>query len=333
MSSAPRVQHGRRLTFFVPADLDGERLDRVLARLMPALSRSYLKKLAKEGLCSVNGRQAAPDQHVAKGDQVVLLLEQAVVPPCHPEPVPVRVLYEDAHTLVVFKPAGVVTHPAKGHGGGTLLNAVVGYLSDEIARGWARPHILTRLDKETSGVVLIAKTPQAHRALQRAIESRQINRKYLALVWGLLAHNRGQISLPLAPDRAGSPRMVLDERGKEAVTFYRVRRRFTLAGAEAAPGGITLVHLVLHTGRTHQIRAHLAILGHPVLGDRLYDPRMGCPAGPPLQELIEKIGGAALHAREVRFPDLSTGERRRVAAPPPGPFLDLLRCLHRVSRP
>lgn len=333
MSSAPRAQHGRRLIFFVPADLDSERLDRALARLMPALSRSYLKKLAKDGFCWVNGRPAAPDQHVTKGDEVLLVLDQAVVPPCHPEPGPVRVLYEDDHTLVVFKPAGMVTHPAKGHAGGTLLNAVVGYLSDEIARGWARPHILTRLDKETSGVVLIAKTPQAHRALQRAIESRQINRKYLALVWGFVVQDWGQISLPLAPDRAGSPRMVLDQHGKKAVTFYRVRRRFILTGPVSAPDGVTLLHLFLHTGRTHQIRAHLAILGHPVLGDCLYDQRMGSLADPFLKDLIERIGGIALHAREVRFPDLTTGEMRRVTAPPPEPFLDLLHWLHGASRP
>ncbi|MCX7598168.1 MAG: RluA family pseudouridine synthase, partial [Armatimonadetes bacterium] len=173
MSGSPKVQRGRRLTFFVPDDLDGERLDRALARLLPALSRSYLKKLAKDGLCWINGQQAAPDRHVARGDQVVLLLDHPVVPPCHAEPVPVRVVHEDAHTLVVFKPAGMVTHPAKGHAGGTLLNAVVGHLDDEIARGWARPHILTRLDKDTSGVVLIAKTPQAQRALQKALETRR----------------------------------------------------------------------------------------------------------------------------------------------------------------
>lgn len=328
MSDAPRVQRGRRLTFFVPADLDGERLDRALARLMPAVSRSYLKKLAKDGFCWVNGQQVAPDHRVAKGDQVVLLPDQPIVPPCHPEPVPVRVLYEDAHTLVVFKPAGIVTHPAKGHAGGTLLNAVVGYLSDEIARGWARPHILTRLDKETSGVVLIAKTPQAHRALQKALESRQINRKYLALVWGLVAADWGDVRLPLAPDRTGSPRMVPDQRGKQAVTFYRVRRRFRLARYASSASGITLLHLFLHTGRTHQIRAHLAILGHPVIGDCLYDPRTADLEEPLLQGLIEKIGGIALHAREVRFPDPATGEMRRVAVPPPEPFLNLLRWLH-----
>ncbi|MCX7598946.1 MAG: RluA family pseudouridine synthase, partial [Armatimonadetes bacterium] len=195
--------------------------------------------------------------------------------------------------------------------------------------GWARPHILTRLDKAPSGVALIAKPPQAHRALQKALETRRIPRRYMALVRGLVTSDSGEISVPLAPDRAGTPRMVLDQHGKEAVTFYSVRRRFALSQAVFAPGGITLLHLSLHTGRTHQIRAHLTYLRHPVVGDYLYDPGPASIAQPPLQELIEKLGGIALHAREVRFPDPITGQMRGVTVPPPEPFLDLLRWLHR----
>jgi len=333
MSGALRAERGHRLTLFVPADLDGERLDRALARLMPALSRSYLKKLSKEGFSWVNDVRAAPDHCVRRGDRITLQLDRPVVPPCHPEARAVDVRYEDAHTLVVCKPAGVVTHPAKGHAAGTLLNAVVGYLGDEIARGWARPHVLTRLDKQTSGLILIAKTPQAHRALQRALESRRITRCYMALVWGRVSAGSGSVSIPLAPDRAQGLRMLPDDGGRQAITVYRRRRVFVVASSHQPLTQVSLLHLWLETGRTHQIRAHMAAIGHPVLGDDLYGPRPPGALPSALCDLLEALGGLALHARQVRFPDPLTADMRRVSAPPPEPFRDLLRWLHRHASP
>lgn len=301
--------------------------------MMPAVSRSYLKKLIKDGFCTLNGAPAKPSDFVRRGDTFTVVFDLPARLPCHAEDGPLDVRFEDGHTLVVNKPAGIVCHPAKGHHCGTLLNFVVGHLGDEIERGWSRPHIITRLDKNTSGLVLIAKTPLAHRAMQKALDARAIARRYFALVWGTLGR-KGILESSLAPDRSdGGLRMVVGDAGKTAVTEFSRRRVFALPRADVAEGcppSISLAHVRLHTGRTHQIRVQMADLGHPVLGDDLYGPPAWQePVDPGLRAAIEALGGYALHAGILIYPDPATGEMRRVLAAPPEPFLHLLGHLNR----
>ncbi|MCD6352550.1 MAG: RluA family pseudouridine synthase, partial [Armatimonadetes bacterium] len=271
-----RAHVGRTITLVIPPHLAGERLDRALARLLPSLSRSYVKKLVKDGYCLVNGAIARPTRSTAAGDVVVLSLLRPAELPCQPVPGPLDVRYEDEHVLVVAKPAGQVCHPAKGHHRDTLLNAVVAHLLPEIERGWSRPHLVNRLDRFTSGLVLIAKTPLAHRALQKQIERRQVRRRYLALVWGKLELSQGIVNRPLAEVRRQErSRTVVSGDGRPARTRFVRGRRFALAPGQApagAPAWVTVVHAELDTGRMHQVRVHFADLGHPVLGDDMYGP-------------------------------------------------------------
>jgi 23S rRNA pseudouridine1911/1915/1917 synthase len=312
----------------VPSTFHGERLCLVASRMMPAVSRSYLKKLIKDGRCTLNGAPAAPSDKVRGGDIFSAIFDLPPRLPCHAEPGALDLRHEDEHTLVVNKPPGVVCHPAKGHYTATLLNFVVAHLEDEIQRGWSRPHIITRLDKNTSGLVLVAKTPLAHRALQKSLDAREITRRYLALVWGHLEKSRGVLTSSLSLDHADGLHMVAGDAGKPAVTEYLRRRVFALspmAVAAGCPPSVSLAHLRLHTGRTHQIRVQMADLGHPVLGDDLYGPpSWQHPRDGDLAAMLDALGGYALHAGALMFPDPAASRLMRVIAPPPAPLLSLL---------
>ncbi len=335
--TGPALAPGRRVTLTVPATLHGKRLCFVASHMMPAVSRSYLKKLIKDGFCTLNGAPAEPSDIVRTGDVFSTIFDLPARLPCHAEPGPLDVRFEDAHTLVVNKPAGMVCHPAKGHHTATLLNFVVAHLEVEIDRGWSRPHIITRLDKNTSGLVLIAKTPLAHRAFQKALDARDISRRYFALVWGRLAKPRGLLESSLALDHTDGLHMIAHGAGKPAVTEYARRRVFQLPPAAVGAGcppAVSLAHVRLHTGRTHQIRVQMADLGHPVLGDDLYGPPAWQePYDDALRALLDALGGYALHAGTLTFPDPLTGDPVRVMAPPSPPFLALLGHLNRSQFP
>ncbi len=324
---------GGRLRLVVPDWIGQDRLDRALSRMLPALSRSHLKRMIKQGLCRVNDQVAVPATPVRPGDVVELERVEKPPPPCKPQPGPLQVLLDDAHVLVVNKPAGVATHPSKGHGSGTLLNWVVHYLWNEIQSGWSRPHCVGRLDLGTSGLVIIAKTARAMRHFQREIDAGRLSRRYIGLVWGR-PPDRGTVDMPIKPGPGG--KMVASADGKPATTEFVVCRAFTLPTlAEWREGTdtISVIHAAIQTGRTHQIRVHMKYLGHPVLGEDLYkSARFDCPPDHELKRLIDALGGYALHAREVRFNHPADGRPVRVAAPPPDPFLELLRYLHRAER-
>ncbi len=326
-TATPRVSPGRVIQLSVPSELDGERLDRALSRMVPALSRSYLKKLAKDGFCVLNDRTAEPADVVRAGDRVVIHLTEAIEPPCHREDGPLDVRYEDEHVLVVNKPVGMVCHPAKGHHVGTLLNVVVGHLWDEIQRGWSRPHLANRLDMKTSGLVLVGKTPLAHRVLQRQMDRRQVKRTYVALVWGDPGP-RGVFDVAVStvvPTGAPSSRPLT----KSAVTEFTRLRLFRLGDGRAA----AYVLVRLGTGRTHQIRVHFAEAGHPILGEDLYakpDAFDGLP--PTLSELMATHRGYALHAMCLEFNHPASGETIQVAAGVPRTFAAVLRWLHLRDR-
>ena len=321
-----RLGTGRAVRLCVPRELNGERLDRALAQMIPAVSRSYLKKLAKDGFCLRNGRPVSPSDTVHSGDVIVVHLTKPIEPPCHREDGPLDIRYEDDHVLVVNKPVGMVCHPAKGHHVCTLLNFVVGHLWEEIQRGWARPHLANRLDKKTSGLVLVGKTPLAHRALQRQMDRRQIGRTYLALVLG----NPGRAGIfdghvsTVVPTGSQSSRPLT----KSARTTFRTARVFVVE--PDCP--IAAVHVRLGTGRTHQIRVHFAEAGHPVLGEDTYAPPgvFDC-LPPPLLELLATHRGYALHAMRLQFVHPANSTPMVVNAPPPRTFQQILRWLHLSS--
>lgn len=277
----------------------GERLDKALAAALPTLSRSQIQRLIKEAYVTVEGRVAKPSTRLEPGDRVIVRL-----PPPQPtalvaEALPLDIVYEDADILVVNKPAGMVVHPAHGHASGTLVNAVLAHCPElEGVGGEQRPGIVHRLDKDTSGLIVIAKNDRAHRELQRQFKAREVTKAYLALVEGHVSPQRGIIEAPIGRDPVHRQRMAVVRNGREAVTRYRVLETFP---------EYTLVEAEPVTGRTHQIRLHLAFIGHPVVGDRVYGRRR--------QRL--SLNRHFLHAHRLTLALPSTGERRTFIAPLP----------------
>ena len=294
-----------------PPEADGERLDRMLARAIPALSRARLQALIAEGRVCPSGRKAVAGQRY----------RVRVPPPVPAEPeaeeIPLAILHEDAHLIVIDKPAGMVAHPAPGHAGGTLVNALLWHCGPGLAGigGVARPGIVHRLDKDTSGLLVAAKTEAAHRGLRALFDAHAIERGYLALVQGLPASGEGRIEAPIGRDPRHRKRMAAVERGREAVTHYRVEAAF---GTDAAR-----VRCRLETGRTHQVRVHLAHIGHALIGDPLYGRRRrGLPEFP----------RQALHAFRLGFRHPETGAELDFESAAPEDFRaleDRLRALNR----
>ncbi len=288
----------RRL--LVPAGAGG-RLDRVLADLDPQLSRSAAGRLARGGLVAVNGRPGRPSDAVRPGDVLEYEPPEAVAVAPHPEAIPLAIVYDDADLVVIDKPAGMVVHPAAGHHTGTLVHALLGLGGRwSTIGGAARPGIVHRLDKGTSGLILAARTDQAHRALSGQLADRTLSRTYLAIVRGRLADDERVVEGPIARHPRDRLRMAVVEGGRPARTRVRpVEQR----------AGHTLVQCDLDTGRTHQVRVHLAALGHPVAGDDLYGRRRpGDPERP------------MLHAHRLRFRHPTTGELMTFESPPPADF-------------
>lgn len=285
-----------RLT--VPVSAKGWRLDQFLRDEMPEFSRARLQAWVKEGRVTVNGAAVRASLGLRGGE--VVEVEPAAPPPLRAvaEDLPVTVLYEDSDVIAVDKPAGMAVHAGAGTHSGTLVNALLhryGKLA-ETGEG-LRPGIVHRLDKLTSGVVVVARTERAHRALARQFAGREVEKVYVALVRGELKEERGEIRLPITRDPVHRTRMTARlGRGREAVTWWRRLRRYK---------GFTLVEVRIGTGRTHQIRAHFAAIGHPVAGDRLYGA-----AG-------HESGRFFLHARRIRFTSPTTGEPVEITAAMP----------------
>ena len=285
-----------------PPEADGERLDRMLARAIPELSRSRIQALMAEGRVTPAARKAVAGQRY-----------RVSVPPARPaepaaEAIPLAVVHEDAHLVVVDKPAGMVAHPAPGHDGGTLVNALLAHCGPELTGvgGVARPGIVHRLDKDTSGLIVAAKTEAAHAGLRALFEAHDIDRGYLALAQGLPSPAQGRIEAPIGRDPRHRKRMAVVERGRAAVTRYRVEQAY---GTRAS-----LVACRLETGRTHQVRVHMAHIGHALIGDPLYGGRRrGLPAFP----------RQALHAARLGFRHPATGEDMLFESPPPADFHEL----------
>ncbi len=293
----------------VDAAHDGARLDVFLAARLPAVSRSRLHGLIAAGAVRVAGRVRKPASRVHRGLEVTVEIPDDAPAEASAEPIPLDVRYEDRDLLVVNKPAGLPVHPGPGHAGGTLVNALLARVPDLAGVGGVvRPGIVHRLDKDTSGLLVVAKNEAALSALQEAIKARRVRREYLALVHGRVVAQDGTIEAPIARHPRHRRRMAVVPGGRPAVTQYRVRRRFSTA---------TLVEASLQTGRTHQIRVHFAHLGHPLVGDPVYGPRRGAWG----------MTRQALHAYRLRFAHPRTGMAIVVEAPLPDDMVAALKAL------
>jgi 23S rRNA pseudouridine1911/1915/1917 synthase len=247
----------------VPPDSTGVRLDRFLVSVLPQQSRSQIQRLIREGLVRVGGQPARANQPVRADQQVTVEVPTAVAPSLEPEALPLPILYEDGDLIVVDKPAGMVVHPAAGHASGTLVNALLHHVHDlSGVGGERRPGIVHRLDRGTSGLMVVAKHDAAHLELSRQFRDREVEKEYVALVWGAMQAGR-RIDAPIGRDAVNRKKMsARARRSREAVT--RIVRAQPLGRA------LTLARVAIHTGRTHQIRLHLSAIGHPVVGDPLY---------------------------------------------------------------
>ena len=303
----------------------GARLDQFLARRL-GWSRARLQKLLKSGRVLVGGRARPPSYRVREGDAIVVAVPAPEPSHLTPEALPLDIVYEDRDLLVVHKPPGLVVHPAPGHRGGTLLNALLHHCPELAEIGEvSRPGLVHRLDKDTSGLIVVAKTALAHESLVRQFQAHTITKRYLALVWGRLPAAAGEIDREVGRHPRERQKMsVHPRRGKAAVTFWRVRREF--------PGPLTLVELTPQTGRTHQLRVHLASLGHPVLGDATYGGGVSRLAGAPrLKGLKPLVRRQMLHAWQLGLTHPRTGERMSWEAPLTEDFQAVVDCLENLK--
>jgi 23S rRNA pseudouridine1911/1915/1917 synthase len=278
-------------------EIDGERLDVFVARRLPSLTRSRVQRLIDDGAVTVAGARAKASLRLEAGQRVSVEVPPPAPARAAPEPIALDVIFEDGDVLAVNKPPGMTVHPAGGHTSGTLVNAILAHCDDLSGIGGVmRPGIVHRLDRDTSGVILVAKNDAAHQALARQLKERTIAKVYLALVEGTPKPAEGVIDAPVARDPVHRERMAVVTRGREAVTAYRVVERFK---------GVSLVEARPKTGRTHQIRVHLAAIGHPIAGDRVYGKRSAV------------VARQFLHALRIAFDHPRTGERMTLEAPLP----------------
>lgn len=314
----------------------GQRLDRVLAELLPDISRSRIQALIRSGhVKGPDGTIGDPGQRVKPAEAYRV----ALPPPEPAEPmgqaIPLAIVHEDKDLIVINKPAGLVVHPAAGHADGTLVNALIAHCGESLSGigGVKRPGIVHRLDKETSGLLVVAKNDAAHQGLAEQFASHgadgRLERTYVALVWGVPSRRAGTIEARVGRSPANRTRMavVKGEAGRHAVTHYEVIEVFSSCDGKPLA---SLLKLRLETGRTHQIRVHLAHIGHPVMGDPLYGVGFKASAGrlePAGREALEKLGRQALHAAEIGFEHPRHGRALRFASPVPDDMDLLIRAL------
>jgi len=309
----------RTENFIVEKSLPAERLDAFLRRKFPAVSRVAFKRLIEQGHVRVNERPAKPTHAPRAGEQIEIHWPEPRPASAQPEQIPLDILFEDKSLLVLNKPAGLVVHPAAGHEEHTLVNALLHYCGGELSGigGVARPGIVHRLDKETSGCLVIAKNDETHIALSAQFAGRKVKKIYHAIVCGELTRDAGEIRAAIARHPSHRKRMAVrdDHSGRAAHTSWRVRERLNSA---------TFVEAQLHTGRTHQIRVHFQFLGHPLVGDETYGARQNL-------KLTELTGYEAprvmLHARELSFVHPQTEKEMSFEAPLPEDFRAALRLL------
>ncbi len=300
-----------RLT--LTADRPGERADALLARLVPDLTRSAAQKLLERGAVTLNGGPARKNDRPAPGDVLEVVLPDPEPIDLVPQDIPLDVVYEDGDVIVVNKPVGLVVHPAPGHPDGTLVNALLYHCGTSLSgiNGELRPGIVHRIDRDTSGLIIAAKNDRAHLALAAQLQDHSLARTYEAVAVGSLREDSGTVDAPIGRHPVDRKKMAVDRKnGREAVTHWIVLARYP---------GYTHVECRLETGRTHQIRVHLASIGHPLLGDTVYGAKKPVPG----------LAGQCLHARRLRFVHPATGEPVELECPLPAWFQDVLRKIDR----
>lgn len=296
---------------FVTEELAGDRIDKFLSEQCEELSRSYIQKLLKSGEVFVGQKSVKPSYKVTEGDMISFEVPEAVELEILPENIPLDIVYEDHDVILVNKPKGMVVHPAAGHYTGTLVNALMYHCKDDLSgiNGILRPGIVHRIDMDTTGILIVCKNDLAHNSIAEQLKEHSITRRYQAIVHGALKEEEGTIDAPVGRHPQDRKKMCINhQNGKHAVTHYRVLNRFK---------NFTHIECRLETGRTHQIRVHMASLNHPLLGDAVYGPAK-CPY---------KLQGQTLHAGVLGFIHPRTGEYMEFAAPLPDYFQKLLNTL------
>ena len=292
-----------------------ERLDKFLSAMLPDQSRSYLQKIIKDGNVLVNGEPKKSSYRLEDGDEVTADLPELKSPDIEPENIPLDILYEDDSILMVNKPKGMVVHPSAGHYTGTLVNAVLWHCQGQLSgiNGVSRPGIVHRIDKDTTGVLVVCKNDTAHNAVAAQLKEHSITRKYRAIVHGVIKEDEGTVDAPIGRHPTERKKMASGvKNGKRAVTHYRVLERFQ---------GYTYVECQLETGRTHQIRVHMASIHHPLLGDTVYGPAKDS----------HHLEGQTVHAMVLGLIHPVTGEYLEVEAPLPEYFENLLKKFRAMS--
>ena len=300
------------LVLTVQPEDESVRIDKYLSAQMETLSRSYLQKLLKEGQVFVNGAAVKPNYKVARKDEIRVSLPKEQEPEIEAENIPLDILYEDTDLLVVNKPKNMVVHPAAGHYEHTLVNALMYHCRNQFSgiNGVLRPGIVHRIDKDTTGALVVCKNDMAHQGLAEQLAVHSITRRYRAVVHGNLKENTGTIEGTIGRHPTDRKKMAMNvKNGKPAVTHYQVLERLN---------GYTYVECRLETGRTHQIRVHMAAIGHPLLGDELYGPKK-CP--------VKNLQGQTLHAMVLGFQHPGTKTYMEFTAPLPEYFQNLLKKL------
>ena len=299
------------MIFDIVPEMEDERIDKCICNYMDSLSRSYIQKIIKDGNVYVNDLSVKANYKVRVDDKVRFIIPDNVEPDIPAQDIPLDIIYEDSDVLIVNKPKDMVVHPAPGHYEGTIVNAVMYHCKDALSgiNGVMRPGIVHRIDKDTTGSLIICKNDEAHNHIAAQLKEHSINRRYRAIVWGRIKDDEGIVEAPIGRHPNDIKKMAINERnGKRAVTHYKVLERFDK---------FTYIECVLETGRTHQIRVHMNSIGHPLLGDEVYSN-----AKSPY-----KVEGQTLHAMVLGFEHPSTKEYMEFEAPLPEYFEEILRKL------
>ena len=297
------------------ADRDGERADQLIARLVPELTRSAAQRLLEEGAVTLAGRPVKKNYKTAPGDVLAVALPEPEPVDAVPQDIPLDVVYEDGDVIVVNKPVGMVVHPAAGHPDGTLVNALLYHCGESLSgiNGALRPGIVHRIDRDTSGLLIAAKNDFAHQALAEQLQDHSLYREYEAVCVGTLREDAGTVDAPIGRHPVERKKMAVDRKnGRPAVTHWQVLGRYP---------GLTHLRCRLETGRTHQIRVHMAYIGHPLYGDTVYGSRKAAP----------DMTGQCLHAVSLTFRHPRTGEEITCSCPLPEDFQRLLEKLRRMG--